>query len=847
MVQSVFRQAVQDVTGVVRDTGPSADSGGMAAAWLPSVRSLLQSSPDLSSVSGHGSERTRQLLQVAQRFQQMLHENQWFDLSEVYWQALKQLPVSQTVQTVLIYGYIQPRSDELSWINAIAADNSVVLIPAPNTPLFTDVQIAIEWLVQHDWEKMSDRLEDNHEPVIGDHLSRAFIGYRHPVLDQHSGVKSYSYSTLEAEIRGTLANVKTLLNAGIPAQAIAIIAREEEAYGPKLLDIAWEYGVPLRALYDTPLLSTRLGAWLSLLIEVIDTRWPFESTAKLLSHPLCSDPEKEFWATVRVQHPVGFSQWQAIASQHLGLDLSGLSNLNRKRSLKDWAKWWDAIFQGFKLRKRCARWARESIAFNNLREALGELAQWDSRAIDWSEFRPMFRDLLQTLTVLAQPGRGGVELHKPSSVVGGRYTHLFVMGMAEGLLPAAIRNDPVLDFFERQQLQQSGLVLPAAAALARCEALFFFSLLQTVTESVTFSYAERAGRQEHLLSPYLKQLGLQPTTPPTPAIASPEEWRKGILRHLEISKDEIPEDDVLSHMHHAFTVEQHRESHAFPDEYDGILEVPFDYSDWTFSVSQLSRLGQCPFKWFADKLLRLGVAVEIEEEVSPSQIGQLYHKVLDLILTEKQQAPDLDITNTALLDEKFEIAERDIIPANLTSWPLRRSEHLRCLSLAIADPQFLPKGAEPLQLEATFKGEWHGLTVRGRIDRIDRTDNGLVLIDYKTGKNRPIGIKDSNGKACIDLQLPLYQEAAAPDLFPDDPVASAYYYSIRGRSQINLSSKAPQHELPDAINRCKALLEQGHYPVQPDNKKEACKYCDFDALCRKGDRLNRKENNNGTD
>jgi len=401
--------------------------------------------------------------------------------------------------------------------------------------------------------------------------------------------------------------------------------------------------------------------------------------------------------------------------------------------------------------------------------------------------------------VPAQPGRGGVELHKPTSVVGAQYAHLFVLGMAEGVLPATISNNPVLDFFERQQLQRQGLALPTAAEMARREALSFYALLETATGNLTFSYAELKDRQEQLPSPYLKQLDLKLGEPPTQAIASPEELRRVSLRH---SDDH--EDAVLPYVRHAFNVEQHRESSDAPNEYDGIVGIPMDYADWVFSASQLRNLGQCPFKWFADKLLKLGPPAEVDEDLSPSQIGQLYHKVLELVLAAKQQQPELDITDAQLLEEKFAISETEIIPADLPSWSLRRGEHLRCLKLALADPNFLPEGVEPLQLEANFSGEWHGLKVRGQVDRIDRTEHGLVLIDYKTGKSRPPGIKDRNGKAWLDVQLPLYQESAGPDLFPSEPVASAYYYSIRGRNKIALSSRAPQHELPDALNRCTA-------------------------------------------
>ncbi|MBD0336509.1 MAG: PD-(D/E)XK nuclease family protein, partial [Cyanobacteria bacterium Co-bin13] len=447
-----------------------------------------------------------------------------------------------------------------------------------------------------------------------------------------------------------------------------------------------------------------------------------------------------------------------------------------------------------------------------------------------------FQDLLESLSVPAQPGRGGVELHNPTSVAGAQYAYVFVMGMAEGWLPAPICNDPVLDFFERQQLQTQNIYLPAAAEMARQEAMGFYFLLQMVTGAVTFSYPKLCDRTELLPSPYLERLGLEVKVPPLPAIASPEELRRTWLRHKP-----HPEDPVLPQAERIFRAEQSA------TERDGVVGVPFDYADWPFSVSQLRNLGQCPFKWFADKLLKLGPPEEVEADLSASQIGQLYHRVLELVLAEVQAGSAGNIADFDVLQEKFAIAEQEIISPTLPAWKLRREEHLRCLSRVLQDPNFLPEEAIPAALEASFEGEWHGLKVRGRVDRIDRTDAGLVLIDYKTGKSRPAGIKDQTGKACIDLQLPLYQEAAGPALFSHEPVASAYYYSIRGRQKISLSARAPQHELPAAIDRCKAHLKAGHYPVQPDNNRSACAYCDFDALCRQGDRLSRKETAHGTD
>lgn len=859
--QQLFRRVVQDIAQPV-------DGLGTARAWLPGVRSLLQSSPNLSTVTA-ASERTAQLLDVARAYQNALSEQGLIDGADLYWHAAE----SQVLpQQVLIYGYFQPRPDELAWINALAVEESLLFLAIAESPLFADSQAAVDWLVEQGWQGMGEldarsqrssggediAAKSEQNPgifAIGESLSQVFCGagdrvsISEPGQGQQNGAQNpsffpattaYAYSTLEAEVRGTLAQVKTLLNDGTLARDIAIVARDEVAYGPKLIDIAWEYGVPLRALYQTPLLSTRLGTWLNLLVDVLDAKFPFEGTARLLSHALASNPDRDFWATARRQHPQGFAAWKTLAQDHLNLDLDLLAQINQARRRDTWVELWQSILGRFDLRRRCARWARESVAFNQFRDALRELAEPEAEILSWSDFRQELRDLLDSLTVPAQPGRGGVELHSPRSVVGARYAHVFVIGMAEGVLPAPIGNDPLLDFFERQQLRPQGMMLPSAAEMARREALNVYFLLQTVTTAVVFSYPQLEGRKELLPSPYLAQLGLKPGEPTAAAISSPEEHRRTVLRHKSPT-----EDPVLLAAVHAYAVEQRRESSAAANEYDGVIDIPFDYADWPFSVSQLRNLGQCPFKWFANKLLKLGPPEETDDDLSPSQIGQLYHRVLELVLADWSEHPERSVADPAMLHEAFAIAERELIPPTLPAWTLRREEHLRVLALALQDPNFLPTGAEPVLLEGDFEGEWHGLKVRGRIDRIDRTEAGLVLIDYKTGKSRPPGIKDQTGKACIDLQLPLYREAAGPARF-DETVADAYYYSIRGRQKIALSSKAPQHELPAAIERCKAHLETGHYPVQPDIERKACAYCDFDALCRQGDRLSRKEITHGT-
>ncbi|NJN00063.1 MAG: PD-(D/E)XK nuclease family protein, partial [Phormidesmis sp. RL_2_1] len=206
-----------------------------------------------------------------------------------------------------------------------------------------------------------------------------------------------------------------------------------------------------------------------------------------------------------------------------------------------------------------------------------------------------------------------------------------------------------------------------------------------------------------------------------------------------------------------------------------------------------------------------------------------------------QANSERSITDETLLREKFLEAEQAVKLPALLNWEVRREDHLQQLLTTLKKPAFWPADATPIATEQRFEGQWQGLKVTGRIDRIDETPSGLVLIDYKTGGSAPKGIKDANGKVKIDLQLPLYRDIVTA-LYPEQSVIDTQYFSLKTGGKLPGSSKPPSPDLPTAIENCKSALHTGNYPVQPDAKQDACTYCDFDLVCRQGSRLARKEN-----
>ncbi len=837
--------------------------------------------------------RFQPLVNLAEIYQQRLREKKLLESAEILWFASQLNPIRQSL---LVYGYDFPLMDQLQFVDAVAGDRSVWFLPVVNHPLFSENQLtAIAWLQERGWQIKHDVENDvkndvkndeivqevaaitNHQNPNhpGKYLSQKFLGLSDSEPSESSEptesnpAKVYAYPHLEAEVRGILALVKEQLLQKVPSNQIAIVARDEKIYGPMILDIAWEYDLPIRALYSIPLTATRLGNWIETLGQVAIADLPFEPTAKLLTHPLCSGLPPECWVRARKMHPSGLKKWQEILQPKgdekvstsqavdLSVDLSILSWPSQD-TRDNWVARLQNIFKAFNLRKRAARWAREAVAYYQFQEGLVHLSKPETEILTIEEFIQEISQLMALLMVPAAPGRGGVELHTPASLVGTEYQSVFVLGMAEGILPAPVVDSPVLDFRDRQLLRQRGIPLANAMETAQREALNFYACLKTAAQNVIFSYPQTQGSTPMLPSPYIARLGLEVEAAPPLPVASVQLSRQvelgaiavaavGDLQSIGVSRNAPEADPVLNHAYHCWTVEKRRESSQAPDEYDGAIAIGLDPDEWEFSASQLTNLGQCPFKWFSHKQLHLLDLEEAEEELSNSLRGLLYHKTLELSVKWATVSEGKNFVATAIehLETAFSEAEKaehlDKLPP-LPGWKARRQEHLTVLHRAVSAPDFLQENTEILAAEKKFTGTWYGLKVKGSLDRVDRTPEGLAIVDYKTSSSPPKGAKDANGQAKLDIQLPLYVQVAAKELFPGQPVTNAYYYSLtKGTILKEVAIDAiDDTALAEFAENVKRRLQQGHYPVDPDHKRDACQYCDYDLVCRQGSRLSRK-------
>ncbi len=793
--------------------------------------------------------RTRRVARLALAYTALLEELGEVDPAEVLWRAA---PAVRDREPLNVYGYARLGAGELEYLDALAGPGSVVVLPRG----FQASLDAGSALAERGWDVRDDtRIGDGTGALPAALFTTTVAAGKVAVpappapVDPGGGEPALRANVLadpEEEVRWVLARVKSLLASGTPPDEIVLVARDERAYAPLVRAVAAEFNVPLRMAFRVPLRESRLGEVAAGLISVIGRRLPFEETARLLRHPLVRALDDEAWANARAWHPDGPVEWVnagAASAWQLAWPPRGTWSEYRRLLVSTL----DAL--GVEARVE----GRDRRAIVRLLKSLEHStprpgSAGAARTVELPVFLAHLGDLIDTVGVpLDPPGKGAVELHTPLAVFGARYRNVFVMGLSEGVFPQSVREDPVIDFQEREVLAALGVALEDAAGAAEREELSFLAVLHAAGDGLTLTAPKVVAGSERLPSPYFGALGLG-----APEAAAP----RAPASELESLIVDLPER--VGQATDSWRVERRRESAEPPDAHDGISGVPVP-AGGPFSATQLTSFGQCAFKWFGKYGLRLGELTEAEDDVSPLTAGSIFHDTLAKALMQVMEGPGTGVEGGAdafraavvdRLEPAYDLVnkEREERGERIRSktWPLQKAENIEKLRRLVQSADFIGPSARVSDLERAFEARWRGLPVRGIVDRIDveETPEGerLVLTDYKLGKSAPKGAKGARGSLNLDVQLPLYIEAAAPAMHPGSTVASARYLSINGAAvskQVD-PSKIDGEALDGLVTRFVSALQEGAFPLDPDPRQEACQYCPYDPVCRRGPRLSRK-------
>jgi RecB family exonuclease len=276
-----------------------------------------------------------------------------------------------------------------------------------------------------------------------------------------------------------------------------------------------------------------------------------------------------------------------------------------------------------------------------------------------------------------------------------------------------------------------------------------------------------------------------------------------------------------------------------------------DVAPRAWSVSAIETYLDCPFKFFAQHVLKLEEEPEDQEVMDPRRQGQFVHDVFQRFFDAWQTAGRRAVTpsNLDAAREMFAaVVEGALAHLPIAEAGLERTRLLGSPAAAGLGEAVLRMEAErPIAvverlLEHRLDGNFTFATangprtvaLRGKADRLDLLEDGTFrLIDYK------LGWPPQRGRA---LQLPIYslcaEQVLAGHKGKNWQLSEAAYLAFKGPKRVVPLFANPgdrgkvlaeaQQRLVDTVE----AIERGEFPPKPDDVWR-CETCSFASVCRK--------------
>lgn len=526
--------------------------------------------------------------------------------------------------------------------------------------------------------------------------------------------------------------------------------------------------------------------------------------------------------------------------------------------------------------------------------------------------------------------RGGLRVLEATDVRGLRFRAVFIAGLVEGGFPLRASRDWIYPHEERERLKRDyDLTLedisPATllkeehyfyqAACRATEKLFLSRplLLDDGTETVGSYYINELARA---IKPF--KLESEPVRRDFDgaeifAASTGSELAVSIVRQDErhrhrAGRDGVQPAVVINELKSRAEVagylpaptmrrvgiERERASTRF-GPYDGQITTPelLAMLDQRFgpehihSASGLSTYGNCSYRFFANRVLRLEPRGEAALDLQAIDAGKLLHDVLrrfferhrgERLLEHDRDALRVELREVA--DQVFKEHERAVPPLNPDIWKIdceirkiildqvllyelgvrkQTRADVRSSYFEVAFGMTPRSGADPNskpeQLElvrSTPNGE-EAIRIQGQIDRVDQAQDGtLVAYDYKLST----GADAADMKAGRSLQLPIYLEALERLLLPGQAIAGGGYYILKAKpgrrnsgiyrrdfgdylglqARNSILTDVEWHKVrAEVIEKIWEFLDgmrAGDFRVRPSQGLETCRFCDYSAVCR---------------
>jgi hypothetical protein len=504
----------------------------------------------------------------------------------------------------------------------------------------------------------------------------------------------------------------------------------------------------------------------------------------------------------------------------------------------------------------------EAVGSKDLSVGLGDIFSY------WKEA------LIGTTITLTPSHEEGIRVMEASDIQGVPYPYVYILGVRDGLFPAISRESWLYSDEERTELAALDIPLGTSARRLARDRFFFASAVSLAEKEVHLSwFADDEGGASY----YIERLRHFFTPHALPFVTYHSDVHDcysepQMVRYL-MEAENLGEKEatyLADHVDAKILLRAQDEKNRFAPKslYNGYLGPQEETLH--LSASQLDGFLTCPFMYLFTHVWKLDVKEAKTAFPTPDVVGNLIHLTLSRFmgrhLGEALFTKELEMLWQEL-SEAYQAAYTEMerngdIPRSRYSDHIRKSyeEWLkRWLRMEVDYEEKSPTGVTVCAVEKAFgrKGAaWppYDLTVDGKkvylsgqIDRIDRSESGYLIMDYKTG-GRPTTARMDEGKA---VQLPLYIKVLERNLgLIDQQIFGAIYGDIRtGRrvggmwSSVGKAAKeAPKSvrgkDMEDVLKISENVIaaavrrmRSGDFAAEPYNGK-CPDYCPARDICR---------------
>ncbi len=259
-----------------------------------------------------------------------------------------------------------------------------------------------------------------------------------------------------------------------------------------------------------------------------------------------------------------------------------------------------------------------------------------------------------------------------------------------------------------------------------------------------------------------------------------------------------------------------------------------------YSPSSYQSLMNCPYQFFAAHGLDLSVNEEVQEALSKSDYGERVHRCLQAFhqkvewlsdpFNEKVTEKNREQAIQTLQEISQQVFARDIDDSFehsgwLAQWLKLIPEYIDWQIKNASEWQFN-------KAELKSKIPWQAdITLDGRLDRLDKNETGLSVIDYKTGNSATL-TEIEQGEA---VQLPFYALLAETEL--KQPVSRVSYLNLSNKVKFGAQLSGDEldsisHQIGERLSQIINEMADGK-ELTAWGTEDTCQYCNIKRLCRK--------------